>query len=273
MRRLLTLALCAAAAFAEDPPASEIPGILDQIRKGSPSDCVEALKKLTPGKEERAAGPIATRLRDESDAQARAALKEALAAYKGGILVRALKAALEGKGVTDDFRTTALELLGPVKDPGAIEIVAKMAFESEFKAMREAARATLIAYGDDGVKQAAVYVRSTNQATAKEAVAALKAINTEKAASPLVGCLVVGSQKELLRIAGVTEVTRDEAVTALKEMGDTAVPALLSGLDSLNHQKWCSYVLQQISGEFHTMKEKGAWVDWWKRRLAEKAGK
>jgi len=266
----LALLLAAGLLPAEE---SDLPGILDRIRKGSPSECVEALGKLEPGKEDRAANPIAIRLRDEADAQTRAALQEALVAFKSAPRVRAIKAALESKSVADDYRTLVCDMLADCKDEPAVTVVAKIAFESDMKAVREHGQKALVAYGDAAIKPTAPYIRGTNQRVADDAVTVLRTVDTEAAAYPLVACLVLGSEKELLRIAGVTNMTREKAVESLIAMGDEAVPALLGGLDSLNHQKWSSYCLQKISGEFFTQKDKAGWTGWWKRRLAEKAGK
>lgn len=272
MRTLLLVLLSPALLFADDP-AIDYAAILEKIRKGSPSDCIEAIGKLTPGKEERAAKPIAVRLVTEADAQAKAALREALTAYKGAVLVQAVKTGLETKGVTDEYRTMALELLGPEKGEAAVLLVGKIAFESEMKAMREAGQKTMAGFGDEAVKCTSSYVRSSDQKIATEAVATLQAIGTIEAGKALTGCLAIGSEKELLRIAKITSKTRDDAVTALTAMGDNAVPGLLLGLDGQLYQKWCAYVLTKISGEFHTQKDKAAWLDWWKRHQAEKAGK
>jgi hypothetical protein len=266
----LLLPLLSPLARAEE---TDIAALLEKIRKGPPAECAEALGTLEPGKEERAAKPIATRLVTETDAQARAALKEALAAYKGQTLVQAVKTGLEMKECSDEFRTIALELLGPVKEESAVNLVVKIAFRSEMKAMREAAQQTLAGYGDLAVSATAAYMRTTDQKIADEAIATLKAINTEKSAVPLVNTLLVGSEKELLRMGGITNMTREHSIEAIIAMGDTSVPALLSGLDNLATQKWCSYCLQKISGEFFTQKDKAGWTGWWKKRLAEKAGR
>ncbi|MCE9582395.1 MAG: hypothetical protein K8T20_07870, partial [Planctomycetes bacterium] len=183
MRRL-TLLLLVSAAFADDP-AIDVATIIPKIRSGSPSECVEAVGKLPPGKEERAAKPIAIRLVTEADAQARAVLREALAAYKGAVLVQAVKTGLETKGVTDDYRQMALDLLGKEKNDTAVTLVGKIAFESEMKAMRESGQKTLVAFGDDGVKSAATYIRSADQKIASEAVQVLKAFNSEEAGKAL----------------------------------------------------------------------------------------
>ncbi|MBI2922275.1 MAG: hypothetical protein HYY18_14575 [Planctomycetes bacterium] len=273
MRTLWLMLMCAALGRAEDPPAYDITDIVQKIRSGTPAECVEAVAKLPPGKEERAAGPIATRLKAETDGQVRAALRDALVAYKPEAIARALKGPLEGKDTTDEFRTMALEILAACKIPAAVDLVVAIAFKSEMKAMRDAAQKQLVDYGDLAVADTAAYVRAPDQKIANEAVAVLKTIDTEPAAKQLVHFLVIGSEKEILRIVGITNATREEVIKALIEMGDEAAPALLGGLDSNQHQQWCSYVLQKISGEFHTQKDKAGWMGWWKRRLAEKAGR
>lgn len=272
MKPIICLLLAPAVLLADDP-SIDYAAVLEKIRKGSPSDCMEALGKLAPGKEERAAKPIAIRLVTETDAQTKAALRESLGAYKGSVLVQAVKTGLETKGVTDEYRTMALELLGPEKGEAAILLVGKIAFESEMKAMRAAGQKTMAGFGDEAVKCTSSYVRSADQKIATEAVATLQAIGTVEAGKALTGCMADGGEKELNRIAKITSRTRDDAVTALIAMGDNAVPGLLLGLDGQLYQKWCSYVLQKISGEFHTQKDKAGWLDWWKRHQAEKAGK
>lgn len=272
--RLRFLALCLfvtpAAALAED--AADLGPMLDKIRKGSPAECVEVLKKLTPGKEERAAKPIAIRLVTETDAQAREELRAALAAYKGAVLVQAVKTGFETKGVTDDFRLMLLELLKDEKSETAVNLVGKVAFESEMKAVREAGQKALVAYGDAAVKCAMSWLHA-EQKIATEAVGVLQAIDTVEAGKALAWCMADGGEKELNRILKITSKTRDDAVTAMIAMGDEAVPGLLAGLDNLLTQKWSSYVLQKISGEFYTQKDKAGWLGWWKRHQAEKAGK
>jgi len=270
MRSLSLLLLLAGLAQSEE---ADIGPILEKIRKGSPSDCVEALGMLTPGKEERAAKPIAIRLVTEADAQVQATLREALAAYKGNVLVQALKTGFETKGVKDEYRTMILELLVAEKSETAVNLVGKIAFESEMKAMREAGQKALAAYGDAAVKCAATYLHAGDQKIATAAVATLQAIDTVEAGNALAGCMAVGSEKELIRILKITSQTRDDAITAMVAMGDEAVPGLLTGLDNLLYQKWSSYVLCKISGEFHTQKDKAGWMDWWKRHLAEKSGR
>lgn len=268
---LLGLLVLPLAAFAED--AADLGPILDKIRKGSASECVEALGRLAPGKEERASKPIAIRLVTETDAKAREELRQALAAYKGTVLVQAVKTGFETKGVTDDYRLMILELLKDEKSETAVNLVGKVAFESEMKAVREAGQKALVAYGDAAVKCAMSWLHAPEQKIATEAVGVLQAIDTVEAGKALAWCMADGGEKELNRILKITSKTRDDAVTAMIAMGDEAVPGLLAGLDNLLTQKWSSYVLQKISGEFYTQKDKAGWLGWWKRHQAEKAGK
>jgi hypothetical protein len=267
MRFLLPLVLVAAA-FAEDP-AADMPALIEKIRKGSPAECVDAVAKV--GKEERAAEPIAIRMRDEPDAQTKAVLKEALTAHKPFVIVKAMKNALAPKAITDEFKREALEILVACKEEGAVNLVTTIAFESEMQAMRAEGQKALATFEDLAVKATDRYVRVP--ARAKEAIAVLQAIGTETAAKALVHYLVTGSSKETMKMVGVDSETRDAVITAVLALGDKSAPALIGGLDSFNHQKWCSYCLQKISGEFHTMKEKAKWLDWWKRRQAVLEGR
>lgn len=267
MRIFLPLVLMSVA-IAEDP-AVDMPALIEKIRKGSPPECVDAVGKI--GKEERAAEPIAIRMRDEPDAQTKAVLKEALVAFKPFVIVKSMKNALAPKTITDEFKKEALEILVPCKEEGAVNLVATIAFESELQAMRAEGQKALATFEDLAVKAADRWVRVP--ARAAEAIAVLKAIGTETAAKALVHYLVIGSSKETMKMVGVDSATRDVVITAVIALGDKAAPALLGGLDSNIHQQWSSYCLQKISGESHTQKEKAKWLGWWKRRQDELGGK
>jgi hypothetical protein len=272
MKRLFLCLLPALAAFAEDP-APEIGPILDKIRKGSPTECVEAVGKLAPGKEERAAKPMAVRLVTEADAQVRAVLQEALAAYKGMVLVQAMKTGLETKGATDEYRQMAIDLLAAEKGEAAIALVVKIAFASEMKAMRESGQKALVAYGDPAIKPSLAYVSAGDQKIASEAVATLKSIGSEAVGKALIVFLPDGGEKEILRIVGITNKTRDQVAKALIDMGDKAVPGLLTGLDSPLYQRWSGWCLQQMTSETYAITDKASWAAWWKRRQAENSGR
>jgi hypothetical protein len=272
MKRLFLFLLPALSAYAEEP-AVEIGPILEKIRKGSPTECVEAVGKLEPGKEERASKPMAIRLVTEADAQVRAVLREALAAYKGMVLVQAMKTGLETKGVNDEYRQIAIELLAAEKGEVAVGLVAKIAFMSEMKAMRESGQKALVAYEDLAIKPTLAYVKSGDQKIASEAVATLKSIGTEAVGKALIVFIPDGGEKEIMRIVGITNKTRDQVGKALIDMGDKAVPGLLQGLDSPLYQRWSGVILQQMTGETYAITDRAAWGAWWKRRQAENAGR
>ncbi|MEK7470162.1 MAG: hypothetical protein AAB074_22560 [Planctomycetota bacterium] len=272
MKLLLPSLLLSIAAFAEEP-AADIAPILEKIRKGSPAECVEAIGKLTPGKEERAAKPMAVRLITEADAQARAVIREALGAYKGMVLVQAMKTGLETKGVTDDYRQIAIELLAPEKSEAAVALVVKIAFASEMKAMRESGQKALVAYEDLSIKPTLPYLKAGDQKIASEAVATMKSIGTEAVGKALILFIPDGGEKEILRIVGITNKTRDQVAKALIDMGDKAVPGLLTGLDSPLYVRWSGWCLQQMTGETYATTDRAAWAAWWKRRQAENSGR
>ena len=213
------------------------------------------------------------RLKTETDAQARAVLKEALGSYPGFVVIRSLENGLKGKNLTGAFRQDCCDILCTKKEDKAISMVTDMAFASEMRETRDYCRGALSAYGNACLKSANRYIHCPDAKTRAIAVDFVASIGTQEAYGVLVGCLLIGTNTELMAQASIDLAIRDLACVKLISGGDKACPGLVAGLSNGSTRKWSCYCLSKISGEGYAESDIKSWTNWWRKRAAESGGK
>jgi hypothetical protein len=253
--------------------ANEMTAALETIKSGSASDVVATLAKFDDGKEERVCPAIIERLKSETDAQAKAALKATLSKFAGFVVIRTVENALKSKGVTDEFRRDCADVLSTKKDDKAVSMLTDLAFASDMKEVREHARGLLAEAENACLKSVNRYIHHPDARTRVDAVEFVARIGTPESYGILAQCLILGTSQELMKAASIDVPLRDLVVEKMTSGGDAACPALVAALSDGRLRKWSCFCLQKISGEGYAESDLKSWSAWWRKRQAELKGK
>lgn len=262
----------------KDPPAKRAPvaeasTALDTVKSGPPSALVAALATFADGKDERACPVIIERLKTETDAQARAALKDALGKYAGYVIIRTIENTLKQKGLTEEFRRDVADILAPRREEKAVSILADLAFAADMRETRDHARAALAETGNASLKPVNRYIHHPDARTRVDAVEFVARIGTPEAYGVLAQCLILGTSQELMKASSIDVPLRDLATEKLIAGAPASCPALVAALSDGRLRKWASFCLQKISGEGYAESDLKSWTAWWRKRQQELNGK
>lgn len=206
--------------------------------------------------------PLVKTLTNETDENCRRAMADAIVAIGGG------KAADQCGNLRKNDRTAALgfELLSRLSQKNPVDArmaVKEMGAFALLKDEELALRAvdTMVAMGKEGAYGLVEALGTRNVEVRVRIIGALGATGNPKVATPLSKFMLGGDNPNTIRC-------REEAMKAVKSLGEPCVPYLWAGLRDGTTKAYTALALRDITGQMLGSKM-GPWQTWWNRKYPD----